>query len=58
MLRGDEPSYQIGSQSFTEKEWDRFLVRFDALEEKIRERLRAAPLRRSSNIILKESQKR
>ena len=40
MLRGEEPSYQIGSQSFTEKEWDRFLVRFDALEEKIRELVR------------------
>ena len=37
MLRGEEPSYQIGAQSFTEKEWDRFLERFDALEEKIRE---------------------
>lgn len=37
MLRGEEPSYQIGAQSFTEKEWERFLVKFDALEEKIRE---------------------
>lgn len=37
MLRGEEPSFQIGSQSFTEKEWDRFLEKFDALEEKIRE---------------------
>ena len=37
MLRGEDPSYQIGSQSFTEKEWDRFLEKFDSLEEKIRE---------------------
>ena len=37
MLRGEEPSYQIGAQSFTEKEWDRFLEKFDSLEEKIRE---------------------
>ena len=37
MLRGENPSYQIGSQSFTEKEWDRFLEKFDSLEEKIRE---------------------
>lgn len=37
MLRGEEPSFQIGSQSFTEKEWDRFLEKFDSLEKKIRE---------------------
>lgn len=37
MLKGEEPSYQIGAQSFTEKQWDRFLEKFDALEEKIRE---------------------
>lgn len=37
MLRGEEPSFQIGSQSFSEKEWNRFLERFDAMEEKIRE---------------------
>ena len=40
MLRGEEPSYQIGAQSFTEKEWDRFLEKFDAIEEKIRELVR------------------
>ena len=28
-----ENSYQIGSQSFTEKEWDEFLSKFDSLEE-------------------------
>lgn len=37
MLRGEEPSFQIGSQSFSEKQWDRFLKKFDALEDKIRE---------------------
>lgn len=37
MLRGEEPSFQIGAQSLTEKEWDRFLSKFDALEEKVRE---------------------
>lgn len=37
MLRGEDPSFQIGSQSFSEKEWDRFLKKFDALEDKIRE---------------------
>ena len=28
-----EPSYQIGSQSFTEKEWEEFIDRFDSIEE-------------------------
>lgn len=32
-----EPSYQIGSQSFTIKEWDEFLQKFDTMEEAIRE---------------------
>ena len=37
ILRGEEePSYRIGAQSFTEKEWDRFLEKFDTLEEEIR----------------------
>ena len=37
VLRGEnEPSYRIGAQSFTEKEWDRFLEKFDILEEEIR----------------------
>ena len=28
-----EPSYQIGSQSFTKKEWEEFLDRFDSIEK-------------------------
>ena len=32
-----EPSYQIGAQSFTEKEWEEFLDRFDSIEEAIQE---------------------
>lgn len=32
-----ETTFQIGAQSFTLKEWDRFLKRFDSLEEKIQE---------------------
>lgn len=32
-----EPTFQIGAQSFTEKEWDKFLEKFDSLEEAIRE---------------------
>jgi len=32
-----EPTYQIGSQSFTEKEWEEFLDMFDSVEEAIQE---------------------
>ena len=31
-----EPTYQIGSQSFTEKEWDALLEKFDSVQEAIR----------------------
>lgn len=31
-----EPSFQIGAQSFTEKEWDEFLAKFDSLQDAIR----------------------
>lgn len=37
---GAEPTYQIGAQSFTEKEWDELLDQFDDAEEKIRELLK------------------
>ena len=32
-----EPTFQIGSQSFTEKEWEEFLDKFDSVEEAIQE---------------------
>lgn len=32
-----EPSFQIGAQSFTIKEWDEFLEKFDSAEEAIQE---------------------
>ena len=32
-----EPTYQIGSQFFTEKEWETFLEKFDSVEEAIQE---------------------
>lgn len=32
-----EPSYQIGASTFTEKEWDRLLEQFDAVQEALRE---------------------
>lgn len=35
-----EPKIQTGAQSFTEKEWDRLLERFDSAEEAIRKMMR------------------
>lgn len=35
-----EPTYQIGAQTFTEKEWDEFLERFDSVEDAIKELMR------------------
>lgn len=32
-----EPSYQIGAQSFTEKEWEKFMDQFDSVEEAVKE---------------------
>ena len=32
-----ESTYQIGAQSFTEKEWEEFLEKFDSIEEAIQE---------------------
>ena len=32
-----EPTYQIGAQSFTEKEWEEFLDKFDTTQEAIQE---------------------
>ena len=46
VLEEGEPSYQIGSQSFTEKEWDDFLEKFDAVEEVIQEQMKEEQERR------------
>lgn len=35
-----EPSYQIGAQTFTEKEWEEFLEKFDSVEDAIKELMR------------------
>lgn len=36
-----EPSYQIGALSFTEKEWDIFLEKFDSLQDAIKKLVKA-----------------
>ncbi len=43
-----EPTYQIGAQSFTEKEWDKFLEKFDSIEETIRELIREEQARKEA----------
>lgn len=37
-----EPSFQIGARSFTQKEWDEFLEKFDSAEETVRQLMREA----------------
>lgn len=49
-----EPSYQIGAQSFTLKEWDEFLAKFDSAEEAIRELMREEQEKKAAEQILKE----
>ena len=46
VLEEGEPSYQIGSQSFSEKEWDAFLDKFDAVEEVIKDQMKEEQERR------------
>ena len=48
-----EASYQIGSQSFTEKEWEEFLDKFDFVEEAIQELMKEEQARKEA----KEAQK-
>ncbi len=43
VLKGEtQQSFQIGASSFTLKEWDRFLEKFDETEEEITQRLKEA----------------
>lgn len=50
-----EPSFQIGSQSFTVKEWDRILEQFDAVQEEIREQMREEQAKRQKETTTKVS---
>lgn len=43
-----ENSYQIGARSFTEKEWEEFLEKFDSIQEAIREAMREEQERRQA----------
>ena len=43
-----ETSYQIGSQSFTEKEWKEFLDKFDSIEEAIQELMKEEQARKEA----------
>lgn len=49
-----EPSYQIGAQSFTEKEWDEFLEQFDSVEDAIQKLMREERERRAAEQMRKE----
>lgn len=43
-----EPTYQIGAQSFTEKQWEEFLDKFDSVEEAIREMMKEEQTRKET----------
>ena len=49
-----EASYQIGSQSFTEKEWKEFLDKFDTIEEAIQELMKEEQARKEAEEARKE----
>lgn len=51
-----ENSYQIGSQSFTEKEWDEFLSKFDSLEDAIRKLMEEEQEKRAAEELEKEKE--
>lgn len=43
-----ETSYQIGAQSFTEKEWDAFLEKFDDVEKELQELMKEEQAKRAA----------
>lgn len=51
-----EPSFQIGAQSFTEKEWDEFLEKFDAFEEAMRELMQEEHVKRAAEQLKKQQE--
>lgn len=50
----EEPSYQIGKQSYTEDEWDELLEKFDSAEDTIRELMRARHKKEAEKRLKKE----
>lgn len=49
VLNGEtEPSYQIGSRSFTEKDWKNFLKKFDSVQDAIRKLMREEHAKRAA----------
>lgn len=51
-----ETSYQIGSQSFTEKEWETFLEKFDSIEEAIQELMKEEQARKEAEEAKQENE--
>ncbi len=49
-----EPTYQIGSRSFTEKEWEAFLDKFDSVQEAIQELMKEEQARKEAEEAQKE----
>lgn len=51
-----EATYQIGAQSFTEKEWKEFLEKFDSIQEAIRELMRQEQERKEAEQLKKKEE--
>lgn len=49
-----EPSYQTGSRSFTEKEWNKFLEKFDSIQDTIRKFMREEHEKRAAEQLKKK----
>ena len=52
-----ETSFQIGSQSFTIKEWNKLIEQFDAVQEDIREQMQEEQAKRQKEITTKITKK-
>lgn len=52
-----EQSFQIGSQSFTVKEWEKLLAQFDEAQEEIREEMREEQAKRQKEAATKVTEK-
>ena len=53
-----EVSYQIGASSFTEREWDEIIEKYDDIQEELKEMMREEREKMEAKEIIKEKEKR
>ncbi len=49
-----EVSYQIGASSFTEREWNKIIEKYDEIQEELKEMMREEQEKREDKKVLKE----